>query len=89
MQVLLVIFRSGTGDQKVIDVGITALLALQHLINKSLKCLGCVSQAKRHSHKLEKTKGCYDHYLGDISWFERNLVVGTHQVYLREDGGAM
>ena len=54
---LLVIFGSETGDQKVIDVGITALQALQHLINKLLKCLGCFSQTKRHSHELKKTKG--------------------------------
>lgn len=86
---LLVIFRSGTGNQKVIDVGMTALQALQHLINKLLERLGCVSQVKRHSHKLEKTKGCYDHCLGNISWFNRNLVAGTHQIYLRKDSGAM
>ena len=69
----------------VIDVGVTALQALQHLISKSLECLGCVSQAKRHSHKLEKVKGCYDRCLGNIGWFDRNLVVSTHQIYLRKD----
>lgn len=51
---LVVIFRSGTGNQKVIAVGITTLQALQDLINKSLERLGCVSQVKRHLHKLEK-----------------------------------
>ena len=68
---LLVIFGRETGDQKVINVGVTALQALQHLVNKSLKHLGCISQAKRHSHKLEKIKGCYDCCLGNI---DQNLV---------------
>ena len=46
MQVLLVIFRNETGDQKVIDVGVTALQALQHLIDKSSKCLGAFLRPK-------------------------------------------
>ena len=58
------------------------------LVHKSLECLCSIPEAERHLCKLKQAKWDCDSGLGDIFGGNWNLVVRTHEVQFREDGGA-
>lgn len=79
-QVLLVLLRSGTGDEDIIYVCITEVQTSEHLVDEPLKGLCCIPQAEWHAAELKQTKRAVFGMSSDstgIWWYARtrsNLV---------------
>ena len=84
-----VLFRSGTGNKDIINVCVGERKTTENLVHESLKGLCCIPQAERHSHELKQTERCCDGGFWYIFGGYRNLVVCTHEVQFREDGGTL
>ena len=59
---------------------------MEHCVNETLKCLGCIAQPERHFDKFEKAKQGDNSCFVDISSFNRYLVVCSAQIHLGKDG---
>ena len=79
----------GAGNQNVVQVGVHKGKTAEDLVHKPLKGLGCIPQAKGHLEELKKSKGGGDGGLRYILRSDRDLVVGSNQIYLGEGGAAM
>ena len=82
-------FRRRTGNEQVIDVGITEGKPTKDLVNEPLGGLCCVEQAKRHSSEFEQPKGRSDSCFVDVGGLHWDLVVCPNQIDLGEDGRAV
>ena len=79
-EVLEVLLWARTGNQEIVDVGIAKVQSPQDLVDKSLKSLRRISEAKGHPYKLEETKGYDDSGLCDVSGFNWDLMIRTNEV---------
>ena len=66
-------FRRRTGNEQVIDVGITEGKPTKDLVNEPLEGLCCVAQAKRHSSEFKQPKGRSDSCFGDVGGLHWDL----------------
>ena len=88
-QVVEVLLWNSTGDENVIDVSIGRWDTTEDLVHKSLERLCGIPEAKRHTHKLEKSEWGGYSGLRDVCGCHWDLVVGSDQVQLGENGGTM
>ena len=68
-------FWRGTGNEQIVDVGITEGQPTKNLVDETLEGLCSVAQAKRHSGEFEQPEGCTNSRFGNIGGLDRYLVV--------------
>ena len=82
LQVLSVLLQVPAEDDDVIEVDEGVWQVPQDPVHQPLKCLGCISQAKRHVDLLKEAEWCYDGCLWHVSGGHWDLVVALYQIYL-------
>lgn len=82
-------FLVSTLKEEVVKICITKLHATSYVIDKTLKCLSCISQAVRHSKVLGKTEYCGDGCFMDVGRVHWYLMIRLCEIDFGEDGGAM
>ena len=60
--------------------------AAKHLINVTLERLSCILKSKGHSYKSKQIEWRAKWSLWDIIWIYRNLMEGTDEMDLGENG---
>ena len=86
--VLEVPIGGSAGDEEVVHVRIAERKTSENHVHESLESLRGISEAEGHANKLKETElGGHGRFV-DISGFDRNLVVCTHQVQLGKDSSA-
>ena len=89
VKVLLMLFRGFTGDEQVIQISIAVGEVCDDAVDEALECLTRIAQTKRHSDEFKQTKRCRHSGLWDVVGMNWNLVIGAHQINLREDSSSM
>ena len=84
MQVEIMKLRRRTGGEEVVEIRPTERKTAEHRVHKALEGLRRVPEAVGHAGVLEQPKGSSDGSLGNILWGDRNLVICSHQIHLRE-----
>ena len=84
MEMFVSIFAS---NQDIIQIGIATRESMKDLIDKLLKGLCSINQAKGHMDKSKEAEWSNDNCLRNVLRFHWNLMVRPHQIYLREDSG--
>ena len=79
----------GAGDENVIDVNENKIETTSYFVHKTLECLCCVAETKRHFDEFEQTKGGRNGGLANVVVGHRDLVVRSDEVDLGENGGTM
>ena len=83
---LQMFLRSRASDEEIVHVRVAEMEATENIVDEALKCLPCISKAKWHVYKFE---WCGQRSVVDVCRLYRNLMVGTYQVQLGEDGSTL
>ena len=83
-KVLHVFFKSGTGNQVVIQVSKHKWEVAEEPIHESLESLSSIHESEWHELILKQSERSQDGSLGDVRWIHQDLVVALYQVNDRE-----
>ena len=83
------LFGSGTSKEYIINVDIHRRYTMEDLIHEVLKCLGCILKSEWHPDKIEQSERSGDSSSGNFFRDYRDLVVGSDEIKLGENGSTM